>query len=112
MPGRLLIELTPQAIAQVRHWLLLLASDPTAPEWSPAESQDTPASLRAAARWLVDNGHGGVMDADVVGVLLASFSISFQAQLKADLAGRSVVRRAGLVSVSELERMLRERAPG
>ena len=108
----MLIELTPQAAAQVRQWLLLLAADAAAPDWRPAESYDTPESLRAAARWLVDNGHGYAMDAEVVAVLLALFSISFRAQLQAGAEGRSLGERAAFVSVSDLERVLRDRAPG
>jgi hypothetical protein len=112
MPGRVMIELTPQAAAQVRDWLLLLAADDAAPTWRPAESYDSPAPLRAAAHWLVDNGHGGGLDAEVVAVLLALFSIGFRAQLEDETEGRLTVQRSMLVSVSDLERVLRDRAPG
>jgi hypothetical protein len=77
------IELTPQAIAEVRRWLLLLAADDAAPAWSPVEDYPTPETLRAAARWLVDNGHCRGMDDELVGVLLALFSIDLRWQMKA-----------------------------
>jgi hypothetical protein len=105
-----MIELTSQGCAQVREWLLLLAADPAAPTWRPDETYFTPASLRAAADWLVGNGHGCGLDADVVAVLLASFSIGFQAQLADEVDGPADAQPTMLVSVSDLERALRERA--
>ena len=75
------IEPTPQAVARVRHWIALLAADETAPTWSPVEDYGTPARLRAAARWLVDNGHAGTLDFELVGVLLALFSITFRSEM-------------------------------
>jgi len=110
MPNGVMIELTSQAAAQVRQWLLLLAADPAAPKWGPAESYDSPAALRAAAGWIAVNGHGGGLSADFVAVLLALFSIDFRDRLKAEIEGRSAPRTT-FVSVTELERVLGDRAP-
>jgi hypothetical protein len=77
------IEPTPLAVARVRHWIVLLAADETAPTWNPVEDYSTPATLRSAARWLVDNGHAGALDFDLVGVLLALFSITFRSEMDA-----------------------------
>jgi hypothetical protein len=76
------IELTSQAVAEVRRWLLLLAADDGAPEWSPVEDYPTPETLRAAARWLVDNGHSRGLDDDLVGVLLALFAIDLRWEMR------------------------------
>jgi hypothetical protein len=51
------------------------------------------------------------LTADFVAVLLALFSIAFRDELHAELEGRAVRRRSTFVSVSELERMLGDRAP-
>jgi hypothetical protein len=75
------IEPTPQAVARIRHWIVLLAGDPTAPAWNPIEDYATPDTLRAAARWLVDHGHTGPLDFELVGVLLALFSITFRHEM-------------------------------
>jgi hypothetical protein len=88
------IELTPQAVTEIRHWLLLLAGDPAAPQWSPVEDYRTPDALRAAARWLVDNGHGLGMDHDLVGVLLALFSIDLRWEMEAGIDGLAVPQDA------------------
>jgi hypothetical protein len=110
MPVRVMIELTPEAAAQVRQWLLLLAADPAAPKWAPAESYDSPAALRAAAGWIVVNGHGAGLNAEFVAVLLALFSVDFRHRLQAELDGRAP-RPSTLVSITELERLLEDRAP-
>jgi plasmid stabilization system protein ParE len=75
------IEPTPQAVARIRHWIVLLAADETAPTWNPVEDYRTPATLRAAARWLVDNGHAGTLDFELVGVLLALFSVTLRSEM-------------------------------
>src|SRR5262245_47205009 len=105
MPNAVMIELTAHAAAQVRQWLLLLAADPAAPKWGPAESYDSPAALRAAAGWIAVNGYGGGLNAEFVAVLLALFSIDFRDRLQAELEGRPAPG-ARFVSVTELERML------
>jgi hypothetical protein len=87
-------ELTPQAVAPIRHWILLLAADNTAPAWNPATDYGTPDTLRAAARWIVDNGHGREMDHMLVGVLLALFSINLRSEMTAELNGRILPKDA------------------
>lgn len=82
------IEPTPQAVTRVRHWIALLAADETAPTWSPVEDYPTPETLRAAARWLVDNGHAGTLRFELVGVLLALFSVTFRSEMDACLRPR------------------------
>jgi hypothetical protein len=64
-------QLTPYAAARVRRWMLLLATDETAPRWSPMVGASTPASLRAAAWWLVARGHAAGLDHQMVCILLA-----------------------------------------
>ena len=81
------IELTPDAVSQLQRWLVLLAGDETAPKWSPIEDYDTPEPLRAAAQWLVDNGHSDGMDVDLVGVMLALLSIDLRSQMTAGIEG-------------------------
>ncbi|HEY7621212.1 MAG TPA: hypothetical protein VH834_15650 [Solirubrobacteraceae bacterium] len=76
------IELSTQAVARIRRWIVLLAADETAPTWSPVEDYSTPETLRAAARWLVDHGHTGALDFDLVGVLLALFSINLRVEMQ------------------------------
>jgi hypothetical protein len=72
------IQLTPQGVAQIQRWLLLLAADDTAPAWDPVDRHSAPEALRAAARWLVDNGHSSGMGKDLVGVLLAMFGMTLR----------------------------------
>lgn len=67
--------MTPQALAQLRRWMMLLTTDATAPPWTPIVRHSTPETLRRAARWLVEHGHAPGMTADMVGVLLAIFMI-------------------------------------
>jgi hypothetical protein len=88
------LELTPEAVRELRHWLLLLAADDTSPKWSPIEDYGTPDALRAAARWLVDTGHSHGLDVDLVGVLLALFSIDLRSQMAAEIEGRRLPRDA------------------
>ena len=80
-------ELTLQAVTEVRRWLLLLAADDAAPKWSPVEDYQTPAPLQAAARWLVDNGHSRGLADDLVGVLLALFSLELRSEMGAGIDG-------------------------
>ena len=102
------VELTPQALAQIRRWLLLLAGDDTAPAWDPGENHDTPESLQAAAQWLVDNGHGGAMDAQLVAVLLALFSINLRGRIEAEIEGRFIPHSADYVWLVDLDRLARD----
>ena len=72
--------MTPQALAQIRRWMTLLATDVTAPAWTPVVRCSTPETLRRAARWLVEHGHAPGMNADMVGILLAMFMIDVPAE--------------------------------
>ena len=67
--------MTPQALAQLRRWMMLLTTDATAPPWTPVVRHSTPETLRRAARWLVEHGHTPGMTADMVGVLLAIYMV-------------------------------------
>ena len=67
--------LTPQALAQTRRWVTLLATDDSAPAWSPFIGSSTPESLRAAAQWLVDGGHTPGLQHEMVCVLLALYVV-------------------------------------
>ena len=64
-------QLTLYAEARVRRWMFLLATDETAPPWSPTLGGSTPASLQAAAWWLVARGHAAGLDHQMVCILLA-----------------------------------------
>ena len=102
------VELTPQALAQIRRWLLLLAGDDKAPAWDPGENHDTPESLQAAAQWLVDNGHGGAMDDQLVAVLLALFSMNLRWRIEAEIEGRFIPHGADDVWLVDLDRLARD----
>jgi hypothetical protein len=102
------VELTPQALAQIRRWLLLLAGDDTAPAWDPGENHDAPESLQAAAQWLVDNGHGGAMDDQLVAVLLALFSINLRWKIETEIEGRFIPQGADNVWLVDLDRLARD----
>jgi hypothetical protein len=102
------VELTPQALSQIRRWLLLLAGDDTAPAWDPGENHDTPESLQTAARWLVDNGHGGAMDDQLVAVLLALFSVNLRRTIEAEIEGRFIAHGADYVWLVDLDRLARD----
>jgi hypothetical protein len=103
-----LVELTPDAVSEIRHWLLVLAADPAAPAWDPADDHETPHALHAAAQWLTDNGHGGGLEVFLVAVLLAMFSINVRCEL--ETAGDALgTDRAMLI---DLERLARECSPG
>jgi hypothetical protein len=99
-----LVELTPDAVAEIRHWLLVLAADPSAPAWDPAEDYQAPHALHAAAQWLTDNGHAGGLEVFLVAVLLAMFSIGVRLEL--DTAGDALGADCGLLV--DLERLARE----
>jgi hypothetical protein len=88
------IELHPHAVARVRHWIVLLAADHTAPTWNPVADYSSPHTLRAAARWLVDNGHTGTLDFDLVGVLLALFSINLRCEMDDEIDGWAIPQDA------------------
>ena len=88
------LELTPHAVAEIRRWILLLAADATAPAWNPVENYSSPDALRAAAAWLVDNGHSDELNQELVGVLLALFSSTLRAEVVDELGGRVVPRDA------------------
>ena len=102
------VELTPSALAQIRRWLLLLAGDDAAPAWDPAENHDAPESLQAAAEWLVDNGHGGALDDQLVAVLLALFSIYLRWRIETEIEGRFIPQGAGNVWLVDLDRLARD----
>ena len=98
------VELTSDAVTEIRHWLLVLAADPAAPAWDPAEDYETPHALHAAARWLTDNGHGGGLELFLVAILLAMFSIGVRCELES--AGNPLgTDRPVLI---DLERLARE----
>jgi hypothetical protein len=78
------VELTPQAVAQIRQWLLLLESADAAPTWDPANEAETAESVQAVAQWVVDNGHDAGLGRDLVAVLLALFSFELQSTNGAD----------------------------
>jgi len=98
------VQLTPDAVTEIRHWLLLLAADPAAPAWDPAEDYETPNALHAAAQWLTDNGHGGGLELFLVAILLAMFSISVRSELE-NAGGGLDPDRPLLI---DLERLARE----
>jgi hypothetical protein len=99
-----LVELTPEAAVQIQRWLLLLAADPAAPAWDPAEDYETPHALHAAAGWLTDNGHGGGLEEFLVAVLLAMFTINVRSEL--ETAGEAL--GTDHASLIDLERLARE----
>ena len=68
-------ELTPQTVAQIRHWVILLETSETAPAWDPTARQRTPEALRSAAWWLVANGHAPQLSHELVCVLLALYTV-------------------------------------
>jgi hypothetical protein len=79
--------LTPYAVARTRHWATLLATDATAPAWSPAIGYSTPDSLRAAAQWLVDRGHAPGLEHEMVCILLALFIIDVASEMDGEIGG-------------------------
>ena len=86
--------LTPQAVAQTRRWVILLATDDTAPGWSPFVGYSTPESLRAAAQWLVDRGHAPGLAHEMVCILLALFVIDVAPEMYGDVGGTFIPQDA------------------
>jgi hypothetical protein len=86
--------LTPQAVAQTRRWVTLLATDDTAPGWSPFVGYSTPESLRAAAQWLVDRGHAPGLQHEMVCILLALFVIDVAPAMYGDVGGTFIPQDA------------------
>ena len=80
-------RLTPQAVAQTRRWVMLLATDDTAPPWHPHVGYSTPNSLRAAAQWLIDHGHAPGLKHEMVCVLLAIFAVEAMSQMDREVGG-------------------------
>jgi hypothetical protein len=72
--------------------MLLLATDETAPAWSPKLGRSTPESLRAAAWWLVERGHAPDLDHLMVCILLA-FAIADRPGAAGDGLGGEVLPR-------------------
>jgi hypothetical protein len=90
MPTRL----TPHAEAQARRWATLLATDDTAPAWFPFVGRSTPESLRAAAQWLVDQGHAPGLQHEMVCVLLALFVVDVAAGSDGRMGGAFIPKDA------------------
>ena len=86
--------LTPQAVAQTRRWVTLLATDDTAPAWSPFVGYSTPESLRAAAQWLVDRGEAPGLQHEMVCILLALFVIDVALEMYCDVGGTFIPQDA------------------
>jgi hypothetical protein len=80
-------ELTPHALAQTRRWATLLATDDTAPAWHPFVGYSTPDSLRAAAQWLVDEGHAPGLNHEMVCILLAIYVIDVASGTDGEFGG-------------------------
>jgi hypothetical protein len=87
-------ELTPHALAQTRRWATLLATDDTAPAWHPFVGYSTPDSLRAAAQWLVDEGHAPGLRHEMVCILLAIYVIDVASEADGGLGGAFIPRDA------------------
>jgi hypothetical protein len=86
--------LTPQAVAKTRRWVTLLATDDTAPAWSPLVGHSTPESLRAAAQWIVDRGHAPGLQHEMVCILLALFVIDVAPEAYGDVGGAFIPQDA------------------
>jgi hypothetical protein len=87
-------QLTPYAAARVRRWMLLLSTDATAPPWNPRLGASTPASLRAAAWWLVARGHAAGLDHQMVCILLALYLADRPGEAGDELGGELLPRDA------------------
>ena len=81
-------ELTPYAVARIRRWMTLLATDESAPPWNPTLRSSTPETLRGAARWIVDNGHAFGLDDGMVCILLAHYIVDHPAAIEDELVPR------------------------
>ena len=87
-------ELTPYALAQTRRWATLLATDDTAPAWHPFVGYSTPSSLRAAAQWLVDEGHAPGLTHEMVCILLAIYVVDVASEADGEFGGAFIPRDA------------------
>jgi len=83
-------RLTPYAEGRTRRWVTLLATDDTAPAWSPFVGRSTPESLRAAAQWLVDRDHAPGLQHEMVCILLALFVIDVSSGMDRDAGGEVI----------------------
>lgn len=81
-------ELTPHAVARVRRWMNLLATDESAPRWDPTVNRSTPESLRRVAWWLVSNGEAPDMTHEMVCILLALYIVDHRDELEGELIPR------------------------
>lgn len=87
-------ELTPLALEQTRRWATLLRTDATAPVWHPFVGYSTPDSLRAAAQWLIDEGHAPGLNHEMVCILLAIYVIDVASATDSEFGGAFVPRDA------------------
>jgi hypothetical protein len=87
-------RLTPHALAQTRRWATLLATDDSAPAWTPLVGYSTPESLRAAAQWLVDEGHAPGLKHEMVCVLLAIYVVDVASEADGGIGGAFIPRDA------------------
>jgi hypothetical protein len=87
-------RLTPQALMQTRRWATLLATDDSAPAWTPLVGYSTPDSLRAAAQWLVDEGHAPGLKHEMVCVLLAIYVVDVASEADGGFGGAFIPRDA------------------
>lgn len=87
-------RLTPQAMAQTRRWVMLLATDSGAPAWSPFVRYGTPQPLREAARWLVDEGYAPGLQHEMVCILLAIFAVEAMSEMDRGVGGAFIPKDA------------------
>jgi hypothetical protein len=87
-------RLTPHALAKTRRWATLLATDDGAPAWTPLVGYSTPDSLRAAAQWLVDEGHAPGLKHEMVCVLLAIYVVDVASEADGGFGGAFIPRDA------------------
>jgi hypothetical protein len=87
-------RLTPHALAQTRRWATLLATDDSAPAWTPLVGYSTPDSLRAAAQWLVEEGHAPGLKHEMVCVLLAIYVVDVASEADGGFGGAFIPRDA------------------
>ena len=87
-------RLTPPALAQTRRWTTLLATDDSAPAWTPLVGSSTPDSLRAAAQWLIDEGHAPGLKHEMVCVLLAIYVVDVASEADGGFGGAFIPRDA------------------
>ena len=87
-------QLTPHALAQTRRWATLLATDDSAPTWHPFVGYSTPSSLRAAAQWLVDEGHAPGLKHEMVCILLAIYVVDVASEADGRFGGALIPRDA------------------